>query len=118
MTADHLILGGSCNSLSLSLVQVGSLKVGECVQTISGAQTVASVSAVESHGIYTVVTQHDGLLIVNGIVSSPFAVNHLVANSFYNILRVVHRVFPSIIKASFTPLVIKTFGDIFTSAFA
>jgi hypothetical protein len=42
---------------------------------------IASVTTIIAEGIYTVVTKHDGLLIVNGIVasSSSFAVNHLVA---------------------------------------
>lgn len=116
MTADHLVLGGAC--AAPSLVQAGSLKAGECVQTVSGAEAIASISTVESEGIYTVVTKHDGLLIVNGVVASPFAVNHLVTNSFYNIVRLMYRVMPSVAKTSVVGQVLSAFGDVFTSVFA
>jgi len=113
MTADHLVLGGSCMG-SLSLVQAGSLKVGECVQTVSGAEVISSVNTITAQGIYTVVTKHDGLLIVNGIVASPFAVNHLVANSFYNILRSVYGLFPfmSKIRSSLLVRSMEVFGNL------
>ena len=116
MTADHLVLGGSC--AAPSLVQAGSLKIGECVQTVSGAETVSAITSVISEGIYTVVTKHDGLLIVNGIVASPFAVNHLVANSFYNIVRFVYGIVPSMAKTSVVGQVISAFGDVVTGVFA
>jgi len=116
MTADHLVMGGSC--AAPSLVQAGSLKIGECVQTVSGAETVSAITSVISEGIYTVVTKHDGLLIVNGIVASPFAVNHLVANSFYNIVRFVYGVVPSMAKTSVVGQVISAFGDVVTGVFA
>jgi hypothetical protein len=115
MTPNHLVLGGACSS-SPSLVLAGSLKVGECVQTVSGSEMIASVTTVVAEGIYTVVTKHDGLLIVNGIVASPFAVNHLVANSFYNIVRFVYGVMPSFAKktSSIMGQVISAFGDLAT----
>jgi len=116
MTPDHLVLGGTC--VSPSLVQAGSLKTGDCVQTVSGSETIASVTTVAAEGIYTVVTKHDGLLIVNGIIASPFAVNHLVANSFYNIVRFVNGVIPSMAKTSIMGQVISAFGEVVTGVFA
>jgi hypothetical protein len=115
MTPDHLVLGGACGS-SPSLVLAGSLKSGECVHTVSGTEMIESVTSVIAEGIYTVVTKHDGLLIVNGIVASPFAVNHLVANSFYNIVRFVYGVIPSFAKktSSIMGQVISAFGDLAT----
>ena len=117
MTPDHLVLGGACSSAPL-LVLAGSLKSGECVHTVSGTEMIESVTSVIAEGIYTVVTKHDGLLIVNGIVASPFAVNHLVANSFYNIVRFVYGVIPSVAKTSVMGQVIRAFGEIATSACA
>lgn len=113
LTRDHLILGGACDALSL--VQAGSLTSGQCVQTISGLEPVIAVTNVASEGIYTVVTKHDGLLIVNGIVVSPFAVNHLVTNAFYNIMRLVYSIAPSVTKTSMIGRVFCAFGDVFTS---
>ena len=111
MTPDHLVMGGACNGVP-SLVQAGSLKAGECVQTVSGVEVIASVKSVVSQGIYTIVTKHDGLLIVNGIVASPFAVNHLVANSFYNILRLVYSVFPFMSRSPLLARSMEVFGDL------
>lgn len=116
MTPDHLVLGGACGSPSL--VQAGSLKVDECVQTVSGIEAVASVTTVAAEGIYTVITKYDGLLIVNGVVASPFALNHLVTNSFYNIVRFVYGVVPSVAKTSVTGQIINAFGELVTRVFA
>jgi len=115
MTADHLVMGGVCGS-SLSLVQVGSLKIGECVQTVSGEEVVSFVSVVIGEGIYTVVPMKDALLVVNGVIASPFAVNHLLANSFYNIHRFVHGVVPSILRSSFINKVLSAFGELVAPA--
>jgi len=119
MTADHLVMSGICGS-TLALVQADTVQVGACLATVSGEDVVSAVSVVAGKGIYTVVTKHDGLLIVNGIVASPFAVNHLVANSFYNIVRFVYNVMPQSIaeKTSILSLVIGAFGDVITGVFA
>jgi len=93
MTAEHLVLAGACTTVtggySLSLVQASSVKVGDCLATVSGEDVVSSVSMVAGEGIYTVVPEKNMLLIVNGILASPFAVNHVLANAFYNIHRAV-----------------------------
>ena len=117
MTADHLLMGGSC-AKKMVLVQAGSLKMNDCILAVSGSEELVSVSRIVSRGIYTVVTQYDGLLIVNGIVSSPFATNHLAANSFYNIVRLVSNVLPSMMKTLFASKVIELFGDMITSVSA
>ena len=111
MTADHLVQGGNCNA-GLSLVHAGALKTGECVQTVSGAEIIASVTTIAAEGIYTVVTKHDGLLIVNGIVASPFAVNHLVANSFYSVIRMLYSLFPSVAKSAIARQSLEVFGEL------
>ena len=112
MTAEHLVMGGVCGSSPSSLMQAGSLKAGMCVETVSGSEMVASVNTVVSSGIYTVVTKHDGLLIVNGIVASPFAVNHLIANSFYNIVRTLYSMFPSVSKSTLARQSLESFGEL------
>ena len=56
----------------------------------------SAVSNVE--GVYTIVTDKaDDLVIVNGIVASPFAVNHAVANAVYNVHRVLYSVAPKLV---------------------
>ena len=114
MTADHLVMGGSCTE-KMSLVQADSLKLNDCILTVSGTAKLASVSRIVSHGIYTVVTQYDGLLTVNDIAASPFAANHMVANSFYNLVRLVSSFFPSLMKTMLASKVIEIFGDMTTS---
>lgn len=110
MTPEHLVLGGACSSLSL--VQAGSLKAGQCIQTVAGEEAVVSVSNIVSAGIYTVVTKYDGLLVVNGVVASPFAVNHLVANAFYGIVRTVNSLFPAIAKSAVARHSLQTLGEL------
>lgn len=116
VTADHLVLGGSCES-SLSLVSAGSVKVGQCLQTIAGPEVVTAASLAKESGVFTVVTLKGGLLVVNGVVASPFAVNHLVANAFYNIHRAVYNILPSATKQSMVTQVVQAFGELVTGLF-
>jgi hypothetical protein len=112
LTGDHLLLSGVCGG-EMSLVEAGSVLVGSCVRSVSGDVSVMSVSLVSGEGVYTVVTKHDGLIVVNGIVASPFAVNHNVANAVYNVHRMLHIVLPSWMLSSALLLnVIQRFGDV------
>ena len=115
MTADHLVMSGVCGG-SLSLVQAGSVKVGACLATVSGEEAVSAVSVVVGEGVYTVVPEKDALLVVNGVIASPFAVNHLIANAFYNIHRVVLSVAPSVMRTSFVSKVVSAFGELVAPA--
>ena len=60
---------------------------------------VVSNNAVSNaDGVYTIVTDKaDDLVVVNGIVASPFAVNHAVANAVYNVHRVLYGVAPKLV---------------------
>ena len=60
---------------------------------------VVSNSVVSNaEGVYTIVTdKSDDLVVVNGIVASPFAVNHAVANAVYNVHRVFYSVAPKLV---------------------
>jgi Hint module len=95
MTPSHIILAGPCHSsASLPLTYASSVSVGDCVMTISGEDMVSTVETVQDKGLYTVVTKEE-YVVVNGIIASPFAANHMVANLYYNLHRFVYSSFPS-----------------------
>jgi hypothetical protein len=98
MTKNHLIVAGICDS-TLSLKQASKVSKGDCIITISGQEKVASVVTVESEGLYTIVTNEE-YLVVNGIVVSPFAANHMMANMFYNIHRFVYTLIPMLMTST------------------
>jgi hypothetical protein len=92
-----------------------SLKTGNCVQTTIGEEIISALSTTPGRGVYTVVTKSDGLLVINGVMASPFASNHVMANSFYSIHRMLHLFAPLLAKTSFSMSVIESFGDIVVS---
>jgi predicted extracellular nuclease len=95
MTPSHIILAGPCHSsASLPLTYASSVSVGDCVMTVSGEDMVSTVETVQGKGLYTVVTKEE-YVVVNGIIASPFAANHMVANLYYNLHRFVYSSFPS-----------------------
>ena len=95
MTPSHIILAGPCrSSASLPLAHASSVSVGDCVMTVSGKDMVSTVETVQGKGLYTVVTKEE-YVVVNGIIASPFAANHMVANLYYNLHRFVYSLFPS-----------------------
>jgi len=89
VTSHHLVLGGTCGFV-LNLVQAKQVQVGQCLQTTSGQQKVRHIRTTTGIGVYTLVTFHDGLLVVNGIVASPFPISHRLPNLFFNVHRAVH----------------------------
>ena len=90
MTMNHILPAGACALPSLPLVAVASIAVGDCVQTVSGRELVVSVGKVEAHGIYTIIAMEE-LLVVNGIVATPFGgVNPTLANVYYNLHRLAY----------------------------
>jgi hypothetical protein len=97
--SDHC---GEIPSTSSTLKRAASVKVGECVLTVAGDERVVSNVDEGGAGVYTAVTmEKDALLVVNGIVASPFAVNHAVGNTFYQLHRFAYAVAPSLVA---TPL--------------
>lgn len=118
LTDDHLLLAGPCGT-SLSLQRAGDVKVGACVMSASaGPVRVAGVSRELVEGLYTAVTlASDKFLVVNGLVASPFAVNHLLANAYYELHRVVYRIAPWLLALECTPKVSTLFGDMIASYF-
>jgi Hint module len=80
MTSNHIIPAGPCDSIvSLPLVYATEVRVGDCVMTVLGEETVSAVEVVQGEGLYTIVTGAE-YLVVNGIVVSPFGTNHVAAN--------------------------------------
>jgi len=104
MTSDHLVFAGECNT-KLSLVRAGDVEPGACVMTVDGQEKVVTNELVKASGIYTVVTEKE-FIVVNGVVASPFAVNHFVGNGFYGLHRLFYTMLPSLLKSQWT---IKTF---------
>jgi Hint module len=95
MTPSHIILAGPCHSSAhLPLIYASLVSVGDCVMTVSGEDMVSTVETVQGKGLYTVVTKEE-YVVVNGIIASPFAANHMLANLYYNFHRFAYSSFPS-----------------------
>jgi hypothetical protein len=65
--------------------------------TVSGEEKVSSVERVWGEGVYTVVTNGE-YVVVNGIIASPFGVNHMMGNLYYNVHRMVYASVPALLK--------------------
>jgi hypothetical protein len=112
MTRSHLVLAGSCSLPSLPLVQAGSVQAGDCVQTVSGKEQVTAVSMVQGQGIASAVTAAGDLIVVNGVVASPFAINHAVPEAWYSIHRLVYALFPALLGNKLFQQTSERFGDL------
>jgi Hint module len=96
MTINHVIFAGACGSI-LPLVYASEVNVGDCIDTVSGQDVVVSVDAVQSEGVYTVITKEE-FIVVNGIIASPFGANHMMANMYYNIHRFLFSLSPLLLS--------------------
>lgn len=54
----------------------------------------------------------NSFIVVNGMVASPFAHNHAVADSIYNVHRAIYSLFPSLLSSTFFKNVNEVFGEI------
>lgn len=73
-----------------------AIKVGDSIVSVDVVEKVIKVHSVKSRGIYTVVTEDEhGHVVVNGIVASSFGTIHWLPNAYYNIHRMLHRLFVS-----------------------
>jgi Hint module len=96
MTHSHILPAGACGSTSpLPDVYASSVTVGDCIMTVSGMQEVSAVETVQGQGLYTIVTKEE-YVVVNGIIASPFAYNHMLANCYYNIHRFFYALLPGL----------------------
>ena len=90
MTMNHMLPAGACALPTLPLVAADQVAVGDCVQTVDGREQVVSVNKVEGKGVYTVIALEE-LIVVNGIVATPFGgVNPTLANWYYNLHRLAY----------------------------
>jgi hypothetical protein len=101
MTPDHLVLASTSCDSQMSLLSAADIKVNECLQTVDGQSRVVSKTLLQARGIYTLVTQEE-FIVVNGIIASPFAVNHAVASAFYSVHRMLYSLIPSLTVLSST----------------
>ena len=100
MTPSHIIMAGPCHMPGpLPLIYASSVNLGDCVMTVSGKDTVSTVETVQGKGLYTIVTKEE-YVVVNGIIASPFATNHMLANLFYNLHRFVYTSLPTLLDWS------------------
>ena len=67
--------------------------------TVTGEERVTSVENVSGEGVYTVVTNGE-FVVVNGIIASSFGANHMMANLYYNVHRIIYAAAPSLLKFS------------------
>ena len=99
MTESHILPSGACNAASsLPLVYAKHVKVGDCVMTVSGMERVSAVETVKGQGLYTIVTK-DEYVVVNGIIASPFAYNHMMASMYYNMHRFFYTSAPALLRS-------------------
>ena len=101
----------SC-SAPFALAQAGKLAAGACVQTTSGKEAITAVTKEQSQGVASAITMNGELIVVNGIVASPFAVNHRIANAFYTIHRFAYALFPALLQNKLVQAVSERFGDL------
>ena len=97
MTHNHILPAGVCGNV-LALVYASKVTVGDCIQTVSGQEMVSKIDLVRGEGIYTIVTKEE-YIVVNGIIASPFAVNHMMANLYYNMHRIIYSISPLLLTS-------------------
>lgn len=87
VTPNHLLMKTSCvsNALSPTLVLASNVELNDCLITVHGKQRVMEKEEVMRRGLYTAITTVD-YVVVNGVVASPFALNHHVPTAFYRLL--------------------------------
>ena len=98
MTRSHVLPAGACGNYSpLPLKYASLVKVDDCIMTSTGEEKVSSVGMALAEGAYTLVVT-DEFIIVNGIVASPFAYNHIAGNLYYHIHRFLYSVMPGLLS--------------------
>ena len=68
--------------------------------TMSGEERISTVETVQGEGVYTIVTKEE-YIVVNGIIASPFGVNHMMANLYYNMHRFLYALSPVLLASDF-----------------
>ena len=108
MTKSHVLPAGACGSSSpLPLKHASSVTTDDCVMTVGGEERVSMVSTIMAEGLYTIVTKAE-LVVVNGIIASPFAYNHVAGNLYYHLHRFLYDTAPQLLLS---PLV-RSFNEV------
>ena len=97
ITPAHLIFAGECSG-SPTLIEAWSVKVGMCVLTEIGLDAVLNATTRVGHGVYSIVP-YSGFLVVNGVIASPYAVNHWIVDKYYYIHRILYSLYPSVLDS-------------------
>jgi Hint module len=113
LTPDHYLMAGVCGS-QFNLQKASDVLVGSCLMTTTGPAEVTATSVMRGKGVYTIVTTEE-FIVVNGIVASPFSLNHYAANSFYDLFRVLYSLVPAVMKSSFMSAMYEQIGAVFQS---
>jgi hypothetical protein len=110
MTKSHVLPAGACGSSSpLPLKHASSVTVKDCVMTVGGEERVLMVSTILSEGLYTIVTKEE-FVIVNGIIASPFAYNHVAGNLYYQLHRFLYDTAPQLLLSPY----LRSFNEVST----
>ena len=104
MSPRHIIPVGLCDDdgqTSLPLVTALQAEVGLCIYNWKGAkEQIMSNRRVYGEGIYSFITEEE-LVVVGGIVASPFAFSHHIPSKFYDLYRLGYRLFPQLFRSKF-----------------
>lgn len=119
LTPDHLVFVTDCGSFSApSLVRASEVRPDEnmCLRTVAGPELVVSSQTLSGFGVYSIVPKDAEFIVVNGVIASPFAVNHAAVNAFYNVYRMTSTLLETIsIDSAFVTSVVQAFGEMVPS---
>jgi hypothetical protein len=114
MTPEHIVMvDPSCGTKTV-LMKASEVEKDMCLVTVEGQEQVTAVSSVSGNGIYTVITNEE-MVVVNGIIASPFAVNHATSHAWYNVFRAAYSVAPGLMGLSLVKQANLVFGSILDS---
>ena len=113
MTKSHVLPAGACGSSSsslspLPLKRASQVTVNDCVMTVVGEERVSTVSTILAEGLYTIVTKEE-FVVVNGIITSPFAYNHVAGNLYYQLHRFLYDTAPQLLVS----LLVRSFNEVY-----
>ena len=95
LTPDHLVLSWVCGT-QVALRRASSVSIGDCIQTVDGQSVVNGLSRKHGAGVYSIVTDQE-LLVVSGVVASPYAVSHAIGSAVYLPHKWLYSIFPSML---------------------
>lgn len=125
MSSGHVVPAGPCgdgfidvgDTKVLPLVTALQAQVGFCVYNLDGVkEKIVSNKRVYGEGIYSLVTEEE-MIVVGGVVASPFAFSHHVPSRFYDAYRLAYRVMPQLLKSKAFIALHQGFGEFIKEMF-